>query len=447
MLSINLEYDINAAVAPRSFRDAVQAAANRLEATIATPITANIVVGYGEYGLGTLSFIPLTSDFSEGGVDRTIPVSYPVLRNALATTDTSLAALQAIAALPNATSLNGKSTFQIAPALAKALGLAPGNGGAVDGEIGFPVNFTGNDLVGTAVVEELHALGLLNDGGDLGLFSYTSPGVHFFPNGPTATTAAYFSLDGGKTSLANYAVSADDTLFSGLPNDALNFPYQGGALTPLDLMEIGAIGYAITGVPAVTPAPPVAATPASNPTPVGAGAIDPATIAINAAGVFGFANVGAPGFSAVVNQDGNADVAKGASALTGAFIGGLVAGTEIRVMANLEQSGGSTAQIVGQFARDLDTISTLLTAGSVDEGFGFLTGLTAGGPTGLTGGKVPPALQSDIQVALGSDQQAVRGLAGCIVGAVNFAQGYVNNINAGQSAIPALRGIEASALL
>ncbi len=676
MLTINLEFDANAAAAPQSFRNGVQAAANILEAAIFTPITVNIAVGYGEIDANGPSYTPLVANYSEGGIDTGILVSYAALRAALAANETSPAGVEAIDALPNTLALNGKSNFEIAPALAKALGVIPATGSAIDGVIGFPTSFSGNGLVGTAIVEELHGMGLLNAGGDLGLFSYSSPGMHFLPSGATATTPAYFSVDGGVTDLANYAVASDETLFAGQPNDPLDFPNQGIALTPVDLTEISAVGYDTTstpvlatpninpmvtapGTPASITAQPISVaqngsvsalsmiasvsapsgdsiayygfydagsgnghlsfngivepdnrwvyvldteltaltyvggssagsetigveafddtagtySPASqltatttaavaastggqavysiaaadagtgtvtpdgtggttpytftvsrsgdtsqattlsyavggsgsNPAPVslfqnpsgtvslaagassavltlnafgmpvataegftvtisgGNGTIgvasasdtvgsnvappDPGSVAINAAAVYGFANTGVPSFTSLVNQDGSADLAKGAGALTGGFIGGYVAGIEVRVMANLEQTGGSTAQIDGQFGHDLDTLSALLAPGTAAVGFGFLAGLTTGGPTGLTGGSVPAGLQADIRSALGSDQSAAIALAGGIVGAVNFAQGYVNNINAGQSALAALHGVEAGALV
>lgn len=438
MLTINLEYDPLAAAAPQSFRNGLQAAANILQAAIATPITVNIMVGYGEIDLGGPAYSPLVSNFSEGGITSVVRVSYPALRNALAAVDTTPTGVQAIGALPNTLSLGGVTTFGIAPALAKALAFIPANGTAIDGQIGFPTSFTGNGLLGTAIVEELHASGLLNYGGDLGLFSYSSPGVHFLPVGPTSSTPAYFSTDGGNTDLANYSVGLDDTLFAGAPNDPLDIPNQGTVLTPLDLTEIGLIGYTIA-------APAAPAAPA-NPVTAGPGPYDPGNIALNAAAIYGFANTGVPSFTALVNQDGSTDLGLGASLLTGTFIGGYAAGIEVRVMANLEQGGGSTAAIDAQFAHDLDTISNLLTAGNAAEGFGFLSGLTTGGPAGLAGGTTPPGLQADIRSALGTDQQATAALAGCIVGAVNFTQGYVNAVGAGLSPTAALRSVEATAL-
>ena len=100
MLTINLEWDPNAQRAPQSFRDAVQAAANALDAAIDDPITVNVAVGYGEYDDGGPEFTPLTQ-FSLGGVNAEVPVSYSLLRAALANDETSPTDVQAINTLPD----------------------------------------------------------------------------------------------------------------------------------------------------------------------------------------------------------------------------------------------------------------------------------------------------------------------------------------------------------
>ena len=252
MLIINLEFDTNAMAAPQSFRDAVQDAANKLDTAIFDPITVNIEVGYGEYDLGGPQYEELT-DSSVGGVMSAVTVSYPALRAALAANATSMAATEAVNSLPDTASLNGQSNFAISTALAKAFGVLPASNSAIDGYVGFPTSFTGNGLIGTAIAEEAHALGLsyLFGGGDLSVVAYTSPGDHFLPTGATASTPAYFSLDGGVTNLVNHAVNYDDTLFLNLPNDPLDVPSDGIALTQLDLEELSAIGFNDTSAPVV----------------------------------------------------------------------------------------------------------------------------------------------------------------------------------------------------
>ena len=53
-LTINLVFDAQALAASASFRAAVQTAAAMWDAAIATPITVNLMVGYGEFRGGAL---------------------------------------------------------------------------------------------------------------------------------------------------------------------------------------------------------------------------------------------------------------------------------------------------------------------------------------------------------------------------------------------------------
>jgi hypothetical protein len=255
MLNINLVWDANALAAPQSFRDSIQAAAAVLEAAIYDPITVNIGIGYNEYDNGT---IPLSGTVSLGGVATGIPTSYSALRAALMGNESSSTDIAAYNALPATTTLNGSASFDVTRALAKAMGALPANDTGIDGYAGFPSTFVGAGLADAGIVELLHAMGLLNAVYPLSLFEYTSPGVHLLSNG-TAATPAYFSLDGGVTSLGNYDVGFDSTLFSNVTGDPLSVPNQGlSVLTPLDLTEIGVIGFDVTGpktiaAPVVTP--------------------------------------------------------------------------------------------------------------------------------------------------------------------------------------------------
>jgi hypothetical protein len=243
MLTINLVWDANALAAPQSFRDGVQAAAAILDAAIHDPITVNIGIGYGEFENGK---IPLTGGISVGGVSSSIGVSYSLLKAALSSNASSATDVAALAALPSTTALNGQTAFEIGRAQAKALGALSATDPGIDGYAGFPPSFSGTTLTGAAIVELLHALGMLNAGYPLTLFEYTSPGVHLLTQG-TAATPAYFSLDGGNTNLGNYDVGFDSTLFSNPSNDPLSIPVSGNlTLSSLDLEVIGAIGFDVT---------------------------------------------------------------------------------------------------------------------------------------------------------------------------------------------------------
>jgi serralysin len=83
----------------------------------------------------------------------------------------------------------------------------------------------------------------------LDLFRFTSPGVHLF-SGADTSPAAYFSLDGGITKLADYGRSSDpsDFLNSGVQgsSDPFNEFYSGGtiqALSAADKAQLDALGF------------------------------------------------------------------------------------------------------------------------------------------------------------------------------------------------------------
>jgi len=242
-LKITLVWDADALAAPASFRAGIEQAAGILEAAIDTPITVNIQVGYGEYDLGGSAYEVLNSDYSLGGINTGVDISYDALTAALASVASSSTDTEAVSSLPATASLNGLSEFYISNSLAKAFGALPATGTEIDGNVGFPSSFTGTTLVAAGIVEILHAMGLLNGDGPESLVEYTSAGNHFLNSG-TTSTPAYFSLDGGKTHLANYDVEYDSTLFENLPDDPLDVPDIGvTTLTSLDLEEIGAIGF------------------------------------------------------------------------------------------------------------------------------------------------------------------------------------------------------------
>ena len=266
MLTINLEYDANALAAPQSFRDGVQAAANVLEAAIDDPITVTIGVGYTEYDLGGPAYMLLTDGYSLGGVTSGVPISYTALRAALANDETSPSDVEAVNSLPNTASLNGQSEFLLSGAEAKALGAISTTDPTIDGYTGFPASFTGNGLIGAAIVELTHALGLLNGQFVETLVEYTSPGNHYLGG----TTPAYFSLDGGNTNLANADVTFDSTL--PLPYDSLSVYTSGTfALTPLALELLGVLGFDVTSTPTLP-------TPDITPTPTAAGTLPTVTV-------------------------------------------------------------------------------------------------------------------------------------------------------------------------
>ncbi len=212
-LTINLIYDADALAAPQSFRDGMQAAANMLEAAFNDNIEINIAVGYGEFGGVTLS----RQNISEGNIGYTgghtsgqgISEGYSDLRTLLLNHEGSADDITSVNALPNTTSLQGHSSFVIGTAQGKALGLVSPAGVAIDGQVGIGTNFTGNALIAAALHEITHAMcRIAGDSLDIFRFNENRSGSHVFGFARPAT-AAYFSIDGGATDLADFGINSD----------------------------------------------------------------------------------------------------------------------------------------------------------------------------------------------------------------------------------------------
>jgi hypothetical protein len=264
---INLEYDNNALLAPQSFRDGMQQAANELDAAYTDNITINIAVGYGEFLGGALP----NQFTSEGNIDfngvdgRGFGISYQSFRSLLISHVTSADDQTAVNNLPNVTDLPGHSGAYIySSAQAKALGTLSANDARLDGAVGMGTQFTGNVLIGGALHELTHAMGRIA-GTTLDLFRFNSnhSGGHVF-GGNIPSSAAYFSIDGGATDLADFGINSDpgDWLNSGVQGpDAFNETIGGSVLSAVDLTEMNVLGFARTVSP--PPPPPQAPTTAA----------------------------------------------------------------------------------------------------------------------------------------------------------------------------------------
>ena len=194
----------------------MQAAANILDSLIVNSITVTILVGYGDWDNNQDT--GLTTG-AEGGDLNGLNVSYTSLRSALASNETSALDQTFVNSLPNTSSVNGVSNFYVPSAIDKALGFLSPNSSAIDGAIGMGTQIPTNLLVGVALHELTHAMGREPGVGPFDLFRYTSPGNHLFSSANTAP-AAYFSVDGGNTKLADFGRTSD-------PSDFLNSGVQG----------------------------------------------------------------------------------------------------------------------------------------------------------------------------------------------------------------------------
>ncbi|MEA2822776.1 MAG: hypothetical protein QOJ86_4780, partial [Bradyrhizobium sp.] len=239
-ITINLLYDAAALAAPASFRAGIQQAVSILAAAISDKITVNIKIDYSGTGGGAAA-----------GPDHGIFQSYSSIRadliNNATPGDTTFNALAA------GSSIQGQSNVAVWNAQLKLWGLVAANDTTTDdGSATFATDINPNLLVGVALHELTHAMGRIPYGAQpdiFDLFRFTGPGTRLFQGGATAP-AAYFSLDGGNSKLADYGRTSDasDFLNSGVQgsNDPFNEFYTSGTsqqLTAVDLKQMAVLGY------------------------------------------------------------------------------------------------------------------------------------------------------------------------------------------------------------
>lgn len=240
-LILNLSYDASVSGAPVGWTNSIQSAATILQNIFTqTPVTVNIIVSYGLMykAPGVYDTVPSTS--SEGTDLTGDFLTFTVIRAALAAVASKTANLtNFVNSLPTTPSLSGTTSFFVPSAIEKALGL---NGvsptrASLDGTVGIGTGIGSSVLVGVALHEITHAMGRVNGGNTFDFTRYTSAGNHLFTAGGTSA-AAYFSMDGGTTKIADYGTSSD-------PSDFLNGGVQdsglpGGNIDPFDEFYAGA---------------------------------------------------------------------------------------------------------------------------------------------------------------------------------------------------------------
>ena len=247
--SINLIYDAAALAAPASFRAGIQQAADMLAAAISDHITVNLSIHYSGTGHG-----------ASGGPTGGLYESYSTVRDLLV--NNASPGDGTFNALPAGSTIQGASQVVVWNAELKALGLLGANDTTTfDGGAYFATDIDPNRLVAAALHELTHAMGRTAYGDEDGypdvfdLFRFTSSGARLFQEGPTAP-AAYFSIDGGNTKLADYGRTSDSADFDNNGVQGFNDPFNEGLssstlqhLTTVDLAQLDALGFHLNGAP------------------------------------------------------------------------------------------------------------------------------------------------------------------------------------------------------
>ena len=239
-ITINLIFDAAAMAAPASFRTGIEQAASILSATITNKITVNINIDYSGTGGGAAA-----------GPDNGLFENYSTVRtdliNNAAPGDTTFSAL------PTGSKIQGQSQVAVWNAQLKLFGLlSPNDTTTDDGSATFATDISSSLLVGVALHELTHALGRVPFGSQPDIFDFyrfTSPGQYLFSDS-IPSSAAYFSLNGGNTKIADFGQNSDpsDFLNSGVQggNDPFDEFYSGStlqSLTTIDKEQLDALGF------------------------------------------------------------------------------------------------------------------------------------------------------------------------------------------------------------
>jgi serralysin len=245
-ITINLLFDAAAMAAPASFRAGIEQAASILAATITNQITVNIKIDYSGTGGGAAAG-------PDGGLYENYSTVRTDLINDAAPGDTTFNSL------PTGSTIQGQSQVAVWNAQLKLFGLLPANSTTTDdGSATFATDINPNLLVGVALHELTHALGRVPYGQPdaaqpdiFDFYRFTSAGTRLFTDNIPAS-AAYFSLNGGNTKIADYGQDSDPSDFlnspgsSLTPNDAFNEYYNNSTsqtLSTIDKEQLDALGF------------------------------------------------------------------------------------------------------------------------------------------------------------------------------------------------------------
>ena len=258
-LVIDIDWDSSVSNAPAGFVTAVDQVVSYYESQFSNPITITIDVGYGEIDGSTVG----SNDLGESESYLT-SVSYSQLESALVKNADAIGDTAAAASLTATSPVNGE--YWMTTAEAQALGIS-GASASINGYVGFSstLPFAYNissgvpagqyDFFDTVAHEISEVMGRqMMDGASflgvagyepLDLFHYSAAGVRDF----SATTAGYFSANGGVTNLGNFNTNPNgdsgDMAGSVGANSYLAFSSSGvvNPVTANDLTEMNILGW------------------------------------------------------------------------------------------------------------------------------------------------------------------------------------------------------------
>jgi hypothetical protein len=274
-----------------SFLQDEQTAVNMLNSTFTNNISLTFDVGFGSFEGVNLDVFPgvNTQNTSLGNINfaRADFLTYSQLRTELLQ-DGQPNFFTPIN-LPAGNSINGISNFLISSSVAAAFRLPVPINGQADGFVGIGTAFTSGPVRVAAFLHEIgHAMGRISTNfttpqgvtwfTEFDLMRFVTPGARLFdgtipPMGGPPVPAAYFSLDGGASRLADWGLWSDPSDFLNPANTSLPGPYSDltpndpfneivgdlAQLTTLDIQSMEALGFRST-LAVINPPPPAGTT-------------------------------------------------------------------------------------------------------------------------------------------------------------------------------------------
>jgi hypothetical protein len=256
-LDLNLTFDQGQTGLPKEFIQGVDIAAYQIEQTFKNIITINERIGYGEY-LGA----PLKNQaVAEAAPQSGVRLSFPELRKDL----TEKGGVPATW-LPQESRTLDAMRYYVSSAEEKAFGLLSSKSTVLDGAVAIGKSIQGDNIISVALHELTHAMGRFVSSTSFqrtsyDIFRYSGRGHNQFNTGnvgarpPVQAPPSYFSLDGGKTHLADFGRKSDpaDFLNGGVqdhgtrgsdPFDEFYGPSTSSSLTNIDILSMRALGFA-----------------------------------------------------------------------------------------------------------------------------------------------------------------------------------------------------------